>query len=362
MQSWLLVAVLVVVAAWIIYLILRRDSLAQFDQPPGQLFRASNQAAQAASASALEVINQRLRSSPASSTKLSIKQRIPLIRHSMENFFAEDQKHCVSSFTAADAGGVPAEWVVAPAVDPGNGRRFLYIHGGAFMAGSPKSHRIITSKLSEITDSAVLSIDYRLIPENSRMAGVEDCRTAYQWLLAHGLEGEAAASCVMVAGDSAGGNLTLSLLAWLRDSGERAPDAALALSPVTDLRFSSPSILGNLETDVMLRPLAHRLTRLPRWLISVGARIMAGHSTKDPVYSPLLGDLSNLPPILVIASEHEILRDDGRRYANKAAAAGTQATYLGWANMPHVWPIFYPSLPEAGEAFEQIEAFFNQHT
>ena len=162
---------------------------------------------------------------------------------------------------------------------------------------------------------------------------------------------------MFVAGDSAGGNLTLSLLTWLRDGGGRLPNAAVALSPVTDARMCSPSIKGNLHTDIILKPLASGLGKIPRPLLVASRWLFTGLSPKDPVVSPLHGDLSGLPPILIQVSDSEILLDDGRRYANKAAAAGSNAVLQRWQNVPHVWQIFYPQLPEAVDAFEQIEAF-----
>jgi acetyl esterase/lipase len=162
-------------------------------------------------------------------------------------------------------------------------------------------------------------------------------------MLNNGPEGGSQAANAYVAGDSAGGNLTLCLTAWVRDTEKRAPNAVVALSPITDSRLSSPSIKANLESDVILKSLAK-------------------HDTKDPRISPLLGDLSRLPPILVQASDSEILRDDGRRYVNKAVAAGSNAVLQLWANMPHVWQIFDPELPEASEAFEEIKLFLERHT
>ena len=111
-------------------------------------------------------------------------------------------------FVSVNAGGVPAEWVLAPGVD--TTRRVLYIHGGAFIAGSPNSHRTVTSCFSKVANAAVLAVDYRLMPENRRRDGVEDCRTAYQWVLENGPHGPATASRVFVGGDSAGGNLSLA--------------------------------------------------------------------------------------------------------------------------------------------------------
>ena len=282
------------------------------------------------------------------------------MRETMDTFFAGADTSSV--VTPVDAAGVPAEWVVAPGADCS--RRFLYIHGGAFMAGSPKGYRVLTDKLSEITNSAVLAIDYRLMPENKRLDSVADCRISYDWMLGNGPQGpdSLTPTAVFVAGDSAGGNLTLALLAWIRDTRRASPNAALALSPVTDARFVSPSIRGNLDSDVILRPLAKRLAWVPGFLVGLAARYLAGHNASDPVVSPLLGDLAGLPPILVLASDSEILRDDGRRYVNKAVEAGTDASLMLWDNVPHVWPIFYPDLPEAAEALEQVDMFFKRHS
>lgn len=357
----MLLAAEIVIAFGLLVFLLTRDRLSKYDLPEGQRFGPADQKAAQASAEALKAINQRLSSVGKRHENLSLKQRAHAMRETMDSFFASEET--VSTFMPVDAGGVPAEWVIAPGSN--SDRRFLYIHGGAFMAGSPLSHRVITSKLSEITGCAVLSIDYRLMPEHGRLASVEDCRSAYQWLLHHSpdhsAEGAPEPSVVFVAGDSAGGNLTLSLLAWVRDNQLRAANAALALSPITDSRFTSPSIRSNLDSDVMLKPLAKRFTWMPGFLISLAGRFLAGHRASDPVISPLLGDLSGLPPILVLASDCEILRDDGRRYVNKAVEAGTDATLQLWDNVPHVWPIFYPHLPEAVEAFDQIEAFFKRH-
>lgn len=343
--------------------IFTRDSLSKYDLPQGRRFSPADATAVAASAAAVVALNKRLRGASGPLEKLPWSQRIHSMRETMDTFFAGAET--ASVVTPVDAAGVPSEWVVAPGAD--TSRRFLYIHGGAFMAGSPLGYRVLTDKLSEITNSAVLAIDYRLMPENKRLDCVEDCRTSYDWMLENGPRGPDAEtlespSAVLVAGDSAGGNLTLVLLAWIRDNQRPVPNAALALSPVTDARFVSPSIRGNLDSDVILRPLAKRLAWVPGFMIGLAGRFMAGHRASDPVVSPLLGDLGGLPPILVLASDCEILRDDGRRYVNKAVEAGTDATLMLWDNVPHVWPIFYPDLPEAGEALEQVDIFFKAHS
>jgi monoterpene epsilon-lactone hydrolase len=356
-------AVLVGLVLGLLVYIFTRDSLSKYDLPQGQRFSPADATAVAASAAAVVALNKRLRGASGPLEKLPWSQRIHSMRETIDTFFAGAET--TSVVTPVDAAGVPSEWVVAPGAD--SSRRFLYIHGGAFMAGSPKGYRVLTDKLSALTNSAVLAIDYRLMPENKRLDCVEDCRTSYDWMLENGPRGPDAEtlespSCVFVAGDSAGGNLTLVLLAWIRDNQRRVPNAALALSPVTDARFVSPSIRGNLDSDVILRPLAKRLAWLPGFMIGLAGRFMAGHRASDPVVSPLLGDLGGLPPILVVASDCEILRDDGRRYVNKAVEAGTDATLMLWDNVPHVWPIFYPDLPEAGEALEQVDMFFKGYS
>lgn len=270
-----------------------------------------------------------------------------------------DGRNYVSEFIPVDAGGVPAEWVIAPGADPE--RRVLYIHGGGFIMGCPKSHRTITSKFSEITGSAVLSIDYRLMPEHGQMDCIEDCRTAYQWILENGPDGRTETRQLFVAGDSAGGNLSLSLAAWVRDNKLHAPDAVVALSPLTDITFSGASFRENESTDIMLKPMIGKLNRLPQfvksWWVVWTYHVRPG----NPVVSPLLGDLSNLPPTLVQASEAEMLLDDARRYVSKAHASGSKVKLQTWADMVHIWQIFDPQLPQAGQAFSEIGKFLKAH-
>ncbi len=261
---------------------------------------------------------------------------------------------------AASADGVPAEWVIAPGADPG--RRLLYLHGGSFVMGSPRSHRGLTAALSGAAGVSVLAIDYRLMPECSRRAGIADCRAAYRWILSNGPEGAAAASSLFVAGDSAGGNLTLMLIAWARDEGLRQADAALAISPVTDMTLSSPSLLRNRPSDPMLRRALQPLLRLPRpvmlWLLWIGSRI----NPHSPLISPVFGDLGGLPPILIHASQTEMMLDDARRYVNKARAAGSPARLETWPDMFHAWHVFAQVLPEAKEAIGSMGRFLAEHS
>jgi acetyl esterase/lipase len=292
-------------------------------------------------------------------SRLPARKRLKHIRQFMEDMSAGREYD--SQFVSVDAGGVPAEWVLAPGTDAS--KRVLYIHGGAYMAGSSRSHRNITNRLSEICGAAVLAIDYRLMPENKRADGIADCRTAYRWILEHGpgeengSDGASSPDFLLVGGDSAGGNLSLSLAAWVRDEGLRPPDAVVAFSPSVDGSYSSPSIRSNVSSDLMLGPLFAILLKIPRavraWLYVLEFRF----NPANPVVSPVFADLSNLPPTLIQVSEDEMLLDDARRYVRKARASGSPALAQSWPHMLHVWQIFYPELPEADEAFREVVLF-----
>jgi monoterpene epsilon-lactone hydrolase len=248
-----------------------------------------------------------------------------------------------------EADGIRGEWVVAAGAD--SGRRLLYIHGGAWVMGSPLSHRAITTHYAKLIGGAVFSLDYRLMPEHSRQAGIDDCRAAWRYILDNGPDGPLSASKLFVSGDSAGGNLALSLISWIRDEGLRAPDAAVALSPATDGTFTSPSMKNNVLTDHMLGPQFGKLNKVPKWILHWVALFSNRIRPSHPAVSPVFGDLAGLPPTLVHASEAEMLLDDAVRYVNKAQAAGSPVEIQTWKDMVHVWQIFVSDLPDAQEAF-----------
>tara|TARA_B100000780_G_scaffold193711_1_gene136551 strand:+ start:21131 stop:22231 length:1101 start_codon:yes stop_codon:yes gene_type:complete len=331
----------------------RRSTQVEHDRPNGQIYHLDP-----ACAVALRSILARTRSSVKTLDRVPLRQRLQAMRSFLDTLFSDIP--IASSCATVDAAGVSAEWVVAKGTNPD--WRMLYIHGGAFCSGSPLSHRTLTNRLSEVTGCTVLAIDYRLFPEHRLMAAILDCRTAYDWLLAHSCEGRSApAQRLYIAGDSAGGNLTLSLLQWLRDSGRRLPDAAVALSPITDAALLSASIHYNYKSDPVLRPLFSLLKPIPwpfYWFITLLATRM---STSNPLLSPLLGRLDGLPPTLVQVSDSEMLLDDARRYVNKATAAGFPASLQCWEGMPHVWQIFHPTLPSATRALDEIGRFCAQY-
>lgn len=272
-------------------------------------------------------------------------------RRMEELFFQEVDAHIIP----VDVEGIPSEWVLAANADPD--KRLLYLHGGAFRVGSPKSHRYITAELSRRAGVAVLAIDYRMQPEFKTIHCHTDARNAYLWILENGPEGSSKPSELYVAGDSAGGNLTLSVIAWARDTGQRAARGAIALAPLTDATMSSPTWASNQKTDPFLGPSIGMLLKLPRTLVYLVQRLSGGAAPNDPILSPLLGQLSNLPPILIQASADEMLYGDAQRYANKARSAGTEVTLQLWPKMVHVFQGFGPDLPEAKDALERIAAF-----
>ncbi|MCP4997672.1 MAG: alpha/beta hydrolase, partial [Hyphomicrobiales bacterium] len=249
---------------------------------------------------------------------------------------------------AADAGGVPAEWVLAPAAD--TRRRLLYIHGGGFYAGSPTSARMLTAALSKSCGVAVLSIDYRLLPENRRMDSVVDCQRAYRWIIENGPDGPAAADHVFVAGDSAGGNLALMLSAWARDEDVEVMDGVIAFSPSTDSALEGKSFRDNVDSDPMLGPPLGPFARMPATLKALLILLLSRVNPRNPTVSPLFGRLDNLPPTLVQASDCEMLLDDARRYVNKAISQGSPAELQTWPGMVHVFQMFSHILPESTEA------------
>ncbi|GJM05158.1 MAG: hydrolase [marine bacterium B5-7] len=242
------------------------------------------------------------------------------------------------------------EWV---SVDTSSlDRRILYLHGGSWMAGRVEKYRPHIARIAAATSCAVLAIDYRLAPENPFPKGLKDCVTAYEWMRCNGPEISSAASSSYIMGDSAGGNLTLATLLVLKDKQIDLPDAAVALSPATDMSWSSSSIKTNAKSDVALNA-----KLMP--LVSYGY-LQKKVDPKTPYASPLFGDLQGLPPILLQVGDTEILLDDAVGFVEKAQAAGVDATLEVFSGMPHVFQAFAPYLPEANQALQRIGEFITR--
>ena len=248
---------------------------------------------------------------------------------------------------AVDAGGVPAEWVVAPESDPG--RVVLYLHGGGYVVGSIRTHRALASHVSRAARARVLVPDYRLAPEHPHPAAVNDAVAAYHWLR----RGGAAPARIAIAGDSAGGGLTVATLVALRDLGDPLPAAAVCISPWVDLEGLGESMRTRQDLDPMVK--------------LDGLRMLAKHylgnaDPRTPLAAPLHADLRGLPPLLVQVGTAEALLDDSTRLAERARAAGVEVDLRIWDDMIHVWHMFAPMVPESNQALEQLGAFVRAHT
>ena len=244
-----------------------------------------------------------------------------------------------------DADGVPAEFLVAPGA--ADDRVVLYLHGGGYVIGSIKSHRYLMQNVSRFSGAKTLGLDYRLAPENPFPAAVEDATKAYCWLLAQGYK----AKNIAIAGDSAGGGLTLATLVNLRDKGIDLPAAGVLISPWADLSGEAESVKTRADIDPMVKP---------EGLYSLGDKYLDGTDAKNPLASPVFADMAGLPPLCIHVGGKEILYDDAITVAEKARAVGIEVELLDEPELFHVWHAFAPMLEEGQEAVEKIGAFLQK--
>ncbi len=239
-------------------------------------------------------------------------------------------------------GDVRADMVVTPDSRPS--RHVLYLHGGAYRVGAPSTYRHFTWRIARTARARVLVPDYRLAPEHPFPAALDDAVTSYLWLLTEGADPR----CIAVVGDSAGGGLVLALLLKLRDDGIVLPAAAVALSPWTDLALTGVSLATNAEADPMINA-----DDIPVF----AADYLAAADPRNAYASPLYGDFSGLPAIMIQVGSDEVLRDDAVRMAQRLRAAKIPTVLQIWPRMPHVWHLLAPVLPEARSALEEIGRF-----
>lgn len=246
------------------------------------------------------------------------------------------------------AGGVTCEWITT--AESESDRVIFYVHGGGYVIGSIKGYREFGGRLSRAARARVLNVEYRLAPEHPHPAAVDDSMSAYRWVLDQGVD----PAKIIIAGDSAGGGLTVATLLALREAGLPLPACAVCLSPWVDLTQSGESMktraeLDPLVSESMLGQMADHY--LP-----------GGNATGTPLASPLFADLSGLPPVLIQVGTSEVLYDDSTRLADRLIDAGGKATLEPWEEMVHIFQLFAPMLPEGQQAIERIGEFILQHT
>ena len=260
-------------------------------------------------------------------------------------FIPGDRLHPVPDdvlVTEVTAGGVPAHWLTAPRADPG--RVLLFLHGGGYELGSVRSDGELAARLGRASGMRVLFPEYRLAPEHPFPAAIDDVLTAWHWLRT---DQDLSARSLAVAGDSAGGGLTVALLVALRDAGQAVPAAAALMSPTVDLTSSGASMTERAEED----PIS-----TPAMLRQFASDYLAGADPKTPLASPLFASLAGLPPLLIQVGTADLLLSDSERLAAAAAQAGVDVTLQIGEGLPHVYQILLGT-PEAAEATEEIGKF-----
>ncbi|MCU0647651.1 MAG: alpha/beta hydrolase [Gemmatimonadaceae bacterium] len=244
-------------------------------------------------------------------------------------------------------GTVRAEWV-GEAATP-DAPVLLFLHGGGYLAGSADTHRPLAAALARRLGARALVPDYRLAPECPFPGAVEDSLAAYRYLLELGIPAER----IVIAGDSAGGGLTVAGTLAARDAGLPMPRALACFSPWVDLAHAGASLDENEERCSMLRRAA---------VEKAATAYLAGASPHHPLASPVYAELDGLPPLLVHSSADELLRDDGVRLAARARAARVPVEFALYARVPHAWQHFERVLPEARASLDAAARFLARVT
>jgi len=251
------------------------------------------------------------------------------------------------SYKADTVGGVAGWWCLPDRMRAGEA--VLHLHGGWFNWGTAQAFRHLVGHVAVRAGAAAFVPDYRLAPEHPFPAAVEDAMAAYRGLVAKGY------TSIALAGDSAGGGLALAILsltsAQVRSGTGLRPKCAVVLSPWTDLSLSGASMETRAEADPFLTK---------EWLAGGARDYLGSQDARDPLASPLFGDLTDLPPVLIHVGEDEILLDDSRRYAERFATAGGNIQLHIWEGMPHVFPASVGTLAASQMALDDIGSFLRQ--
>ncbi len=346
------ILIVLIVAYLIATLLLAGPDLSIYDSPTGEWF-SKHEDDQAADRRFLKLI--------ASARQSVIKSRSIKGGMRIARKFADelsDGLETDTEFRPVKANGVNCEWAIRK--DSDHSKRILFLHGGAFLFGSPKGHRAFADQLSKLSNGVVLSVDYRMLPENGRLASIEDSQRAYKWLLNNGPDAPSTqVRKLLVAGDSAGGNLALMLSAWSGDNADRRPDAVIAFSPNADMTLVSPTIKRNQHTDKILGEGLGILSKIPTPVRLLLSSVLMRCNPANPLVTPLFQDLSNLPPTLIHASSSEMLLGDAIRYTNKARVSGSDVKLQVWKDQIHDWHLFNMGHGSAVSAWAEIEKFMS---
>jgi acetyl esterase/lipase len=243
---------------------------------------------------------------------------------------------------SVSADGVRAEWTDTPGADAD--RVMLFLHGGGYVSGSITSHRAMVAEAGRQAGLRTLALEYRLAPEHPYPAALQDALAGYRFLLAEGIDPRR----IVIAGDSAGGGLTMAVLLSLRDAGQKLPACAWCISPWVDLEMTGASMTGKAPVDPLIQE---------PYLQELASAYLAGADPRGPLVSPMHADLRGLPPLLIQVGSAETLLDDAVRLASAAGAADMAVMLEVYPDMIHVWHLFYQDVPAGRRALAAAGRF-----
>lgn len=273
---------------------------------------------------------------------------VDTLRSMLEEVSARAREPEDVTYAEVDEDGVRGIWCKPAGADPK--RVVLYLHGGGFVCNTAASHRKMAAHLAQAAGAYGFVLEYRLAPEHPFPAQLEDAVAAYRWLLGRGID----AGRIATAGDSAGGNLAISLVVKLRELGEPLPGAIVGFSPWVDMEVTGKTVETNAETDALVS----------RGVAESMAAMFLGEkgSPTDPLANPLHADLTGLPPLHVTAGGAETLLDDCQRVGDRAREHGVEVEMTVSPGQQHVYPFMAGRAAEADEAIAAAGAWITART
>ena len=259
-----------------------------------------------------------------------------------KTFEAMQKKNRVAKGVAvseAELAGIACEWLIPPGCD--NAPVLYYLHGGAYLMGSPATHRKMVSHIAKAAGVRALLPDYSLAPEKPFPAGLNDCLAVYRHLIETGVS----ANDIVISGDSAGGGMSMATMLSLRDAGDPLPAAAVLLSPWLDLTGRGESGITRAEEDPWFRV---------DDMMDIASMYQPDGELTNPLVSPVFADANGLPPMLIQVGDHEILLSDSTRLTGNITAAGGEVSLKVWPEMWHVFQFFIGQMPDSKRAIIDI--------